>query len=151
MTHSPGQREPAPALRGERPTGPHADNGQGRERSRNVTPAPQLLQGPDYLVWPLWRLMSICHLKGTTLLLKYCSERAEILATERRDAAVTSDLWSLLQLPGSQLGQPKVGQKPPSCRNISSDQLRNKLTAPQGRTAYARKNNPQPDPPTTHV
>lgn len=36
---------------------------------------PQLLQGLSCLACPLCRLISICLLKGTTLLLKYCSER----------------------------------------------------------------------------
>lgn len=36
---------------------------------------PQLLQGPSCLACPLRSLISICHLKGTTVLLKYCSER----------------------------------------------------------------------------
>lgn len=36
---------------------------------------PQLLQGSSCLACPLRSLISICHLKGTTVLLKYCSDR----------------------------------------------------------------------------
>lgn len=45
---------------------------------------PQLLRGPSCLVCPLCKVISICHLKGTTLLLKYSSKRQEILGKRRR-------------------------------------------------------------------